>query len=203
MSDGNAWSAYNEYLRSGLWHVHTNVTDGQNTVGELLTFATENRFPLIGFVEHIRCQPTYDFADFYESVTDRAAEYDIKCAVGCEAKVVNAAGEIDVSSEDRQRADLVYAAFHGTEFDRSTYLESVYAVLENPDVDVWAHPFAYAQRKGFGISPSTVTEVFECAEKNDVLVEYNLKYDLSPALSRRCREYAGIIGYDLHDVDNW
>lgn len=202
-SSSKNWKTYETYLMSGLWHVHTEITDGKNSVRELFEFATENEFPFIGFVEHIRKDPTYDFATFTERVHARAREYDIDCAVGCEAKVMSEDGELDVSEEDVRRADVVYAAYHGTPFGRSEYLESAYAMLENPIVDVWAHPFAYPHREGLGIPLDTVTDVLEYAEKKDVLVEYNLRYDLPPPVAKRCRAHGGIIGYDLHDVDRW
>lgn len=197
------WKRFEEYLLSGLWHVHTEVTDGRNDVETVVEFAVDNRFPMIGFVEHIRRSPSYDFEEFYRSAKRSAREYDIECAVGCEAKVTNGVGEIDVSDADLDRSDVVYAAYHGTPFSRTEYVESLYATLSNPDVDVWAHPFSYAFRKGFEIPDREVESVLECAVSNEVLVEYNLNHEIDPSTARAVRERCGVIGYDLHDIDRW
>lgn len=196
-----AWREYEPYLLSGLWHVHTDVTDGANGVDELLSFAADRQFPLIGFAEHVRRSPTYDFMAFYESVNEQAEAYDLECVVGCEAKVLNAAGDLDVSSAVADRADLVYAAYHGTPFDEETYVESVRAMLANPIVDVWAHPFAYAVREGFSLSRGTVETLLERAATENVLVEYSLRHETLPPADSV--EYVDVVGYDLHDLERW
>ncbi|MXV63355.1 PHP domain-containing protein [Natronorubrum sp. JWXQ-INN-674] len=195
------WREYEEYLLSGLWHVHTDVTDGANGIDELLSFAADQNFPLIGFTEHVRESPTYDFGAFYESVTERAAAYELECVVGCEAKVLNTAGELDVSAEIADRADLVYAAYHGTPFEKDAYVESVHSMLQNPIVDVWAHPFAYAARAEFTLSQDAIDEILERAAAEDVLVEHSLRHEsVLPADRIECID---IVGYDLHSIDRW
>ena len=196
---------FEPYRLSGLWHVHTDVTDGKHDPDALFTFATENRFPLIGFVEHVRRSPTYDFHAFYDRIHERAGDYDIACAVGCEAKVLDESGTLDVSSDVATRADVVYVAYHGTQFDRDGYLESVRGMLSNPIVDVWAHPFAYPARKALSLTADDRRSILEYAGDNEVALEYTLhqKYASSRQFAPELSTYWDVIGYDLHDLSNW
>lgn len=197
------WGAYEPYRLSGLWHVHTDVTDGANSPREILEFAAENNFPLVGFTEHLRADPTYDFATFYDRTKELSEGFDLECVVGCEVKVLNEDGELDATEADLARADVVYAAYHGTPFEKPAYVESVYAMLERPVVDVWAHPFTYATREGFDLEDRQIRRILEHATDHDVLVEQNLRYDLPEGVSTPLREYRGIVGYDIHDLENW
>jgi histidinol phosphatase-like PHP family hydrolase len=76
-------------------------------------------------------------------------------------------------------------------------------MLQDPAVDVWAHPFSYPRKREFDVDADTRAEFGRLAAENDVLVELNLSrpneavHDLTAAGARR------IVGYDLHDVDAW
>lgn len=202
MTADKRWPAYERHLLSGLWHVHTDRTDGHDDVETLVDFAVRNAFPLLGVVEHVRERIDYDFEALAEAV-DRAAPPELRCVVGCEAKVLDTDGSLDYSPEIRERADVVYAAYHGTAFSPSEYERSVRATLRNPAVDVWAHPFSYPRRRGFEVDRDTRAAFGRLAAENDVLVELNLGRphpwveDLTAAGARR------IVGYDLHDTDAW
>ena len=195
---------YHAYRLSGLWHVHTNYTDGANTPEEIVDFAVENHFPLVGFVEHVREDLTYDFEEFRARAFAAAADRPIECVVGCEAKVLDVDGTLDVSADVLEHADVVYAAYHGTPFSQAEYVESVLATLENPAVDVWAHPFTYPTAAGFTIPESDVDRILETLVETNVHFERNLSRPPT-ALSRPLRSVSvpTIVGYDLHDLDTW
>ncbi|MFB6164759.1 MAG: PHP domain-containing protein [Haloarculaceae archaeon] len=194
---------YERYRLSGLWHVHTDRTDGVHSVAELVEFAAEAGFPLLGIVEHVRRELDYDFDALADRAQALAAEADLACAVGCEAKVLDADGRLDVAPATRERADVVYAAYHGTAFSREEYLESIHATLSNPHVDVWAHPWSYARKRGFEITDAERDAVLETLREAGVYYEVNLSRPSGvvgrPALSGLPR----IVGYDLHDLSNW
>ncbi|WP_411967229.1 PHP domain-containing protein [Haloferax sp. YSSS75] len=195
------WHKYEQYLLSGLWHVHTDLTDGSETITDLVEFASNNNYPLIGFTEHIRRSPTYDFQEFYQKAKNVACESDLKCVVGCEAKVLNQQGELDISNQDLGLSDIVYAAYHGTPFSKSEYLDSVYSMLENPRVDVWAHPLVYPSKSGFSISNEVLSDLFSYAKRNNVLIEKNLRYCLPRTFSETVHENFDILGYDVHQLN--
>lgn len=198
------WRRYEETLLSGLWHVHTELTDGEDSAAELVDFAVENRFPLLGITEHVRRDLTYDFDALYEAAKQAASDEDLRCVVGCEAKVLDSDGTLDVSEETLARSDIVYAAYHGVPFSREEYVASIRAMLATPDVDVWAHPWSYAEEKGYTISADERAEIYRTMRENDVLFELNLRrrpMGFDPR--RELRDVRPIIGYDLHGVDQW
>ncbi|WP_313696289.1 PHP domain-containing protein [Halorarum halobium] len=198
------WRRYDGRLASGLWHVHTERTDGENSVTELVAFADDRGFPLLGITEHVRREPTYDFDALYEEGKRAAAAADLECAVGCEAKVLDADGTLDASEGTLDRADVVYAAYHGTPFSRDEYLESVHAMLENPAVDVWAHPWSYADGQGYEIDADERAAVLEAVRENDVLFELNVQRPPDGFDPRtELRDVRTVVGYDLHDLDRW
>ena len=197
------WPRYEPYLLSGLWHVHTDRTDGSNTVEELVRFAVDRGFPLIGFVEHVRRKLTYDFDALYEEARRVADEYDIRCVVGCEAKVLDVEGGLDVAAETLEGADVVYAGYHGGSFDRDEYVTSVEAMLERPEVDVWAHPFSYAEREGYSLTEEEHDSIARAMRRNDVLLERNLKRPTRMIRRKPYHPLRTVVGYDLHDVDRW
>lgn len=195
---------YEPYLLSGLWHVHTARTDGEHTVEELVGFATAAEFPLLGIVEHVREELTYDFESLVSAATAAAAETDLTCVVGCEAKVLDTAGRLDASDETLAQSDVVYAAYHGTTFTRREYLESVHAMLSNPVVDVWAHPWAYARKRGFDIGAAERAAVYATLEDHGVRFEMNLRRPPTPTADpAELRDLPRIVGYDLHSLAAW
>jgi len=195
---------FGPHLHSGLWHVHTDRTDGAHTVEELVAFAAERGFPLIGVVEHVRRDLTYDFDALRREVRERASDRGLEWAVGCEAKVLDDDGTLDVATGTRETADVVYAAYHGGSFDRDEYVESVHAMLANPAVDVWAHPFDYARRAGFELEPAARAAILESIRENDVRFEVNLRRPTTVATLRDgLADLPTVVGYDLHEIDRW
>lgn len=198
------WRRYEGTLLSGLWHVHTELTDGTDSAAALVEFAGDNGFPLLGITEHVRRDPTYDFDALYEAAKRAASDEDLRCVVGCEAKVLDSDGTLDVSEGVLERADIVYAAYHGVPFSRDEYVASIHAMLANPDVDVWAHPWSYAGDKGYAISADERAEIHREMRENDVLFELNLqRRPMGFDPRRELRDVRPIIGYDLHDAGQW
>lgn len=191
-------------LLTGLWHVHTDRTDGEHSLPDLLDFAATSGFRQVTIAEHVRRELTYDFADLYAEAKRLAADRDLTCLVGCEAKVLDRDGTLDASPATLRRADVVYAAFHGSRFDRAAYLEAVTATLANPTVDVWAHPFAYATRNGLELGAEERDRLLDAVREHGVLFELNLRRPATEVVPwASLRGVRKVIGYDLHDVGNW
>lgn len=198
------WARYEPFLLTGLWHVHTDRTDGANTVPELVAFAAEHGFPLIAITEHVRRDLDYDFDALYAEAKARADERALTCLVGCETKVLDESGTLDASPATLDRADIVYAAYHGTPFSNEAYLESIPAMLANPAVDVWAHPFDYLDRRGYTVTADQLDGVLDAIRTNEVLFELNLRRPLPRVVRwRDLRHLRKIIGHDLHDIAQW
>ena len=108
------WEKYKEYLIWGDWHTHTIYTDGQNTVFEMCEQAVKNNLKLIAFTEHVRRSLDYDFDRFLGDIESARRAYpNLIILAGCEAKVLDTEGNLDVSPEIIKKCDIVVASFHG------------------------------------------------------------------------------------------
>ena len=94
MSETNFFCDPFEY---GDCHVHTSYTDGKNSVFEYCQKAKENNLKSILFSEHVRKDISYDYADFLLQINKAKCTFkDLKILSGCEAKVLNLDGDLDV-----------------------------------------------------------------------------------------------------------
>jgi len=173
------WGEYTNYLSSGEWHIHTNHTDGRNSVTEYCQKAVKEGIPLLAFTEHVRRNLDYDFRDFLSEVEQVRAKFDLIILSGCEAKVLPDS-ELDVEEWILQEVDYPVFAFHSFPNDISKYLKSVEAVLSNKYVSAWAHPGLLATKYGLNMSDKELMEIFELMNQNDVLLEVNSKYGMPP-----------------------
>lgn len=189
--------------QTGLWHVHTELTDGAHDVETLLDVAESLSFPVVGFAEHVRRKPTYDFEKFHERAHALADDRPVDCLVGCEAKVLDTEGTIDASDAVLDTADVVYGAFHGTPFAREAYVESALAMLGTPSVDVWAHPFDYVRNQEWSLSLDEVRRILARASREEVLFELNLGRGIPSLPGVGTDGLETIVGYDLHRLDRW
>jgi len=98
----------------------------------------------------------------------RAPKYkDLKILWGCEANVLDAKGNIDLSSELQKKLDILLVGLHGCCSYKDAGIvgntKAVINMLKNPNVDVLTHPthplFSYDFDK-----------VFQAAIDNDVLL---------------------------------
>lgn len=197
------WTRYEPYLLTGLWHVHTDRTDGAHGIPELLAFADAHGFPLVAITEHVRRDLSYDFDALYADAKELADQLDLVCVVGCEATVLDERGTLDATPATLDHADIVYAAYHGTPFSNEAYLDSIPAMLANPAVDVWAHPFDYLDRRRYAVG-DRLDSILTTVQTNDVLFELNLRRPAPGVVKwRDLRPVRKVVGYDLHDIGDW
>ena len=91
------------------FHVHTNWTDGKNTIEENINKAIMNNLINIGFSDHIRKSSVY-FKEYYKYIKGLKNE-KISIYAGCEAKILNS-NELDIRSDDFSLADYIIASVH-------------------------------------------------------------------------------------------
>ena len=172
------WKKYENYLHSGDWHVHTNYTDGKNTVFEYCEKAQENGLELIAFTEHVRRNLDYNFDDFISDVYSAKDHFDLNVLVGCEAKVLDLRGALDVSKSVLDECEVVLGAFHKFKINKKRYLTAIENMLKNLDVDIWAHPTLFAKNNGFELSQDDLLRIVNLCKEEGVLIERNIRYDL-------------------------
>jgi len=174
------WMKYEPYLLSGEWHVHTNYTDGNNSVAEYCEQAIKSRVPLVVFSEHVRRNLDYNFHSLLEEIEVTQKKYpELIILSGCEVKVLETGG-LDVSDEVLKQSEIVLMAFHSFPVDEQRYYSALKTALTNPNVDIWAHPGLFLARNGLRLNRSQIGEISSIAFQNNVLIELNAKYNMPP-----------------------
>ncbi|MFH1836254.1 MAG: PHP domain-containing protein [Methanobacteriota archaeon] len=198
------WTVYEAYLKTGDWHVHTNFTDGENTISELCESAEELGIKLIAFTEHVRRNLDYNFNELLSEVDSARKKFNLKILVGCEAKVLDLDGNIDAPRKIIEKCDVVLSGFHSfPEVSKKDYLKTLENLLKNPSVDVWAHPTLYSQRHGIKLTKNEMESIINSCIENQVLIEENIKYNLPKpeflALTKKLGAKT-VVGSDAHKV---
>jgi putative hydrolase len=104
----------------------------------------------------------------------RAPKYkNLKILWGCEANVLNAKGDIDLSPELQKKLDIVLIGLHENcgykDLGIIGNTQAVINALKNPNIKVLTHPTHPYHDYDFD-------KVFQAALDNDVLLELNLHY---------------------------
>jgi DNA polymerase (family 10)/putative hydrolase len=202
------WMNYEEYLMSGEWHIHTNYTDGKNSVHQYCKKAAKLGLSLVAFTEHVRRDLTYNFDNFTKEVESARKEYnDLIILTGCEAKVLEG-GRLDVSQNVTKKCDIVLMSFHSFPNSKRKYITALNEALRNPRVDIWAHPSRSPNRTRTNQSNLTLSDeefiiAMDLAKKNDVLIEINKKYKVPPQPLVKAAEKRGVKfvrGSDVHSL---
>lgn len=198
------WLRYKKFLKSGCWHVHTNFTDGQNTIDEYCQTAQELGYPLIAFTEHVRRNLDYDFTEYISQIAEAKKRYDLTVLGGCEAKVIDCDGNLDATDEVIKLSEIVVGVFHSFDFPgKNSYLKALKNMIQNRHVDVWGHPLAYAQKNHITLNISEIEEIVANCKKCQVLIENNVKYPESSHRLQNLAMGAGCMfvrGLDAHSV---
>jgi len=199
------WQKYSEYLQTGDWHSHTKYTDGRNTVMEMCRQAEKNRMELIAFTEHVRRKLSYDFDKLVKDVRNVRKKFpNLKILVGCEAKVLDPKGSLDVSQKTLGKCDIVLATFHSFPHSSKREMESALKnMLRNPEVDIWTHPITFFQK--CPLCEKDVYKIIRACIKNNVLVENNIRPCYrSRNLIEACRKMGAniVTGSDAHGIED-
>ena len=200
------WQKYQALLAEGDWHVHSHWSnDAQGLIADYCRQARANGLKLIAFTEHVRRKIEFDYREFSADVdAARRAFPELVILKGCEAKVLNVAGEIDAPDHVLAQCDVVIGSFHSFA-DPSQYVPALRNMLRNPAVDIWGHPTLYCVKHGISLDHATLESLVERCIEQDVVIEFNRKYGLPPAamrelaLRKRAR-YA--FGSDAHRVED-
>ena len=172
------WKKYKEFLFEGEWHIHTNYTDGKNTIFEICGEAKRLKIPLIAFTEHVRKNILYDFETFLDNIEKARGEFpEIIILSGIEAKVL-LDGSLDVCEEVIKQVDYPIFAFHNFLHNKALYLKYLMEAIKNKHVNAWAHPGLFLRMKGVSLDEGELKEVFKLMRKEEVLLEVNGKYEL-------------------------
>lgn len=198
------WKIKDKYIKCGDFHIHTNYTDGKNTVLEYCQKAQENNLKLIAFTEHVRKNLTYNYEAFIADIFHAKDEFDIKILSGCEAKVLDIDGELDAPDNVLEQCDVVAGVFHSFKYkDKKDYLTALEAMLKNPVVNIWGHPALFAKKHNIKLQEDELKGIIDVCIEKEILIERNLKYNLPDVNFIKLAINKGakfVIGSDAHSI---
>jgi DNA polymerase (family 10) len=161
-------------------HMHTNATDGRNTIREMAEAAIARGYEYIAITDHsknLAMTNGLDDARALEHIkkireVDAELEGRIRVFPGIEVDILGD-GEVDLSNEVLAQMDVVVASVHSL-FNQpeAEMTERVLRAIENPYVRILGHPTGrlLLRREGFQIN---LPAVLQRAAELGVAVEHN------------------------------
>jgi DNA polymerase (family 10) len=195
-------------------HMHTNATDGHNTIREMAEVALACGYQYIAITDHsknLAMTNGLDEARALEHIqrireVDRQMEGDIRVLTGIEVDIL-ADGALDLEDEVLAQMEVVIASVH-TRFEQSReeMTARVLRAIENPYVRILGHPTGrlLLRREPFAMDMGTV---LRRAAELGVAVEHNAapeRLDLNDRDLRLAKELGCkiVINSDSHDARN-
>jgi DNA polymerase (family 10) len=171
-----------EDIRGDL-QVHSNWTDGKNTIEDMARACKERGYQYWAITDHsmaVRVAGGLSPSDFKRQRREieevRGKIGGITLLAGCEVDILPD-GSLDLPDDLLEQLDVVVAAVHSKmDMTKSQMTRRVLKALAHPAVDILAHPTGRLinRRDPFMID---LEEVFHAAKENDVAVELNAQPD--------------------------
>lgn len=196
---------YLPVIKYGDFHVHTDYTDGKNTIREYCQKALDNDLKVIAFTEHVRKNLDYNFNDFLLDIEKTRREFpQLAVLSGCEAKVLNTDGELDAPKDALEQCDIVIGVFHSFKYkDKRNYLLALEAMLKNPNITIWGHPTLFPNEHHLELEKVEIKAMIDICIEGNIFIERNLRYNLPDASFMELAAKRGakfVIGSDAHSI---
>lgn len=204
-------------------HLHSNYSDGINTLEEMVIAAIEIGLTHITFTDHVWVKSLW-VDEYLKHIQRLKIKYADKINIysGVEAKVIDRKGNIDLNNYYKDKIDFILAAFHRIPLGDSRYIrgheiiekedaaikawvEAYEKVLSNPVVNVMAHPFAIFKENNINISKDIIEHIIMESAKANKIFEINIKRDcLNAEILLLIKKYNlnTSIGSDSHSVED-
>jgi len=194
-------------------HVHTNWSDGRDSIEAMALAARDCGYQYLGITDHSGGRGIAHGLD-PERLRQQMLEIkelnqrisDIRIFSGVEVDI-RADGSLDIPDELLAELDIVVAAVHsGLNQGEEQMMRRIIRAMENPNVDILAHPTC---RLLPGREPVAVDmeAIFQAAAKTGTVLEINAmpsRLDLKDIHTYRAREL-GVklaIGTDAHGTEH-
>jgi DNA polymerase (family 10) len=192
-------------------HTHTDWSDGHNSIEELVLAAQDMGYQYIAITEHSAGRGIAHGLSV-ERLREQVAEIKalnrrlsgIRALAGTEVDI-RADGSLDLPHEILVELDIVIAAVHSAmNQSEEKMTERITKAIENPDVDVIAHPTCRLMREREPVAID-LEAVSGAAAKHNKIMEINAmpdRLDLKDTHAARARQL-GVrlaIGTDAHSV---
>ena len=175
------------------FHLHTNWTDGSNTVREVFKKCEKVGLQKILYSEHSRKSSGKWFKKFSQQVRS-IKNGNCKVYVGTEVKILDFKGNIDINNQNLKLCDYIMASVHRFPGEKNikknniffkkknkdvinTELKLIIAACKNKNVDILGHPFGMAIKR-FKIMPQMkfFEEIIINCKKYNKVFEVNFHY---------------------------
>jgi DNA polymerase (family 10) len=194
-------------------HMHTDWSDGHNTIEQMALAAKKLGYQYIAITDHSGGRAIahgLDIERLRKQMTEIKAINErldgIRVFSGIEVDI-RADGSLDLPHEILADLDIVIAAVHSAmNQGEEKMTQRVLSAVENPDVDIIAHPTCRLLGKREAV-PINLEAIFRVAAKNNKILEINAmpdRLDLNDIHASRAREL-GVklaIETDAHDVSH-
>jgi DNA polymerase (family 10) len=195
----------------GDFHIHTKDSDGINTIEEMAVAARQRGYQYIAITDHSQSlhiaggldeQRLLEQIKIIEQVNQKI--YGITVLKGIEVDI-KSDGTLDISDKALQKLDIVIAAIHsGLRQERKKLTERLKKAMENPLVDIIAHPTGriIGYREAYDID---IQEIIQIAARTNTVLEINAspeRMDLNDIYTRSAKEQGVLlaIGSDSHQI---
>ncbi len=192
------------------FHLHTTYTDGLLTVEDYFKLARKYGIQTLVFLEHIRREPDYDVHAFVSEVRCMAETFNMQAHIGFEAKILED-GELDISPEHIECADIIGIAEHGFPPNFTLFMTAWAEAMEiakdltqTKDV-IWVHPGLFFRKNRLMMThKEEYVQMLNHAMEMGIHLEYNLRYNLMEKPLHT--QFPHILGIDAHneqDIARW
>ena len=196
-------------------HVHTNWSDGKNSIEEMALTAISSGYEYIAVADH---SPAVGIAggmnedkitkrqEEIEKLNTRFEDEGIKFSVLSASEVdIKSDFSMDFPDDVLKSLDVVVGAIH-TKFaqDRETMTKRIVTAMENPNVDIIAHPTGrlLGKRDPYEVD---MEQLMESAKATGTIMELNSfpgRLDLNDVHCKMAKDYGVLIAIstDAHDA---
>ncbi|MEX1029177.1 MAG: PHP domain-containing protein [Paenibacillaceae bacterium] len=202
-------------------HTHSNYSDGKNTPEEMIEAAIEIGYDAIAITDHVWKTSLWIPAYVAHLETlKKKYENEIKLYTGIEAKVVSLEGDIDADPSFDAQVDLILGSIHriphregyfsNADMERlpkpiiiENWLLAFYRMLENPRIDIIAHPLSELRAFGIRDEDLPIREISDRIAGSNKIMEFNVRYntmDEQVIKQTRERSVQFLISSDSHSV---
>jgi len=223
MASGPTFFRFSELTHENVnrdFQVHTNWTDGEGTIDQVLQAACNCGLAEIAFTEHARATSEY-YTDFFGEIDRKKTELpQLGIYRGFEVKVIDTKGNLDISSTMRAQADIVLGSVHSfvqpdgsprrpVDCSKAEAIETEFAlaqaIIDGGQADVLSHAGGMCLRN-FGEFPlDMMASLIEKSAQTGIAFEINTSYhaeillELFQMLARH-DPYVSI-GSDVHRLE--
>lgn len=194
-------------------HIHTKMSDGVNTIEELVEKAKSKGYEYIAITDHsfslrvgrgLSIETLLAQIEEIKKINSHLA--DFRVLAGSEVDIKKD-GSLDYPDEVLGKLDIVIAAIHtGFKQDKETITTRVVKAMENPFVQIFAHPTGrlLGEREAYSID---LDKVLEVAKDRGIWLEINAqpqRLDLTDTwiMEAKKRGVKLAIGTDAHHKES-